>query len=299
MDTQIQVPCPLCGCVDTQTHSDVNAGSLEHQSLGSSRKTVSHGRLLRCPSCSFVFSEFRPADEDLHKLYREMDTTVYERESQGRRRTAMRHLRILEQYARAGHLLDVGCASGNLLAAAADTGWAVTGVEPASSLCERAAKLLNGRGQVQCLPLQQAKLTPSSFDVVTMWDVLEHVTDPVKFLGLCVTFLKPSGILIVNVPDISSFQAWVLGEHWPLLLPEHLNYFDRKSLKYCGEIAGLRWVAFGSRPASFSLDYILFRLSQHGIPGAGFGRRAAAKAALGQLSLPIFLGESYCVWQRP
>jgi hypothetical protein len=132
-----------------------------------------------------------------------------------------------------------------------------------------------------------------------MWDVLEHVTDPVKFLGLCVTFLKPSGILIVNVPDISSFQAWVLGEHWPLLLPEHLNYFDRKSLKYCGEIAGLRWVAFGSRPASFSLDYILFRLSQHGIPGAGFGRRAAAKAALGQLSLPIFLGESYCVWQRP
>jgi 2-polyprenyl-3-methyl-5-hydroxy-6-metoxy-1,4-benzoquinol methylase len=62
-----------------------------------------------------------------------------------------------------------------------------------------------------------------------MWDVLEHVTDPVKFLGLCVTFLKPSGILIVNVPDISSFQAWVLGEHWPLLLPEHLNYFDRNS----------------------------------------------------------------------
>jgi len=294
-----EILCPLCGASHGEVYSSVEEGALEHASLGSSRTNVSHGQLLRCGNCSFVFSRLRPSDEDLHTLYREMDTVIYERESRGRQRTAMRHLRIVQRYVRKGSLLDVGCAGGNLLAAAADGGWAVTGVEPARTLCEKAAKLLNGRGQVHCSTLQQARLEPISFDAVTLWDVLEHVADPVGFLRICVGLLKPRAFLFANVPDISSFPARVLKERWPLLLPEHLNYFDRKSLRQCGERAGLSWVTFGTRPASFSVDYILYRLTQHQIPGTRLGRKLAAATPLGRWCLPVFLGESYGIWRCP
>jgi hypothetical protein len=128
--------------------------------------------------------------------------------------------------------------------------------------------------------------------------VLEHVTDPVSFLGDCADLLKPEGYLFANLPDINSIQARLLGERWPLLLAEHLNYFDRDTLKLCGEKVGLQWVAFDRRPASFTLEYILYRLSQHRIPASEFGYRMVQKNTLGSMSIPIYLGETFAVWRR-
>ncbi|MGA7521997.1 MAG: class I SAM-dependent methyltransferase [Acidobacteriaceae bacterium] len=292
------VSCPLCGQSGIQVYRPGGEGQLQHDSLGSSRTHVSHGTLLRCSDCSFVFSELRPADEDLHKLYREMDTTAYERESAGRQRTARVHLGIVQRYTRKGELLDVGCASGAFLHEAAESGWTVTGIEPAAVLCEKARGALGGRGRVLCSTLQGANLPPSSFDALTLWDVLEHVSDPVDFLTRCGALLRPNGFLFANVPDISTLPARILGDRWPLLLPEHLNYFDRASLRVCGDRAGLRWIAFGKRPTRFTLEYIFFRMSQHRIPGTSSGYRLLRKSRPGQICLPVHIGESYGVWQR-
>ena len=224
---------------------------------------------------------------------------MYEKESQGRLNTAKRHLKIVQRSVAGGRLLDVGCASGGFLSCAADAGWSVVGVEPAEVLCAKAKEELRGRGEVLCLTLQQAHLPASSFDALTMWDVLEHVPDPLGFLKNCASLLKPGGYLFANVPDLDSLQARLLRERWPLLLAEHLNYFNRRSLKLCGELAELRWASFGRRPASFSVEYVLYRLAQHRIPGASFGHKVAGKTFLGEICIPAFLGESYGVWTRP
>ena len=290
--------CPLCSGEKVEIYIDAKGGTLAADALGSSRTNVTHGKILRCKSCRFVFSEFRPADEELHTLYRQMDPTVYEKEAPGRLKTAQRHLKMVGRHISGGKLVDVGCASGSFLTVAAEAGWAVTGVEPSEVLAGLAKEALRDRGEVYCSTLQEANLAPASFDALTLWDVLEHVTDPVSFLGDCAGLLKPGGYLFANLPDINSIQARVLGERWPLLLAEHLNYFDRDTLKLCGEKNGLKWVAFDRRPASFTLEYILHRLSQHRIPASEFGHRMVQKNALGSMSIPIYLGETFAVWTR-
>jgi SAM-dependent methyltransferase len=195
-------------------------------------------------------------------------------------------------------LLDVGCGSGYFLSSASKAGWEVVGVEPSKAHCEKAKELLNARGDLICATLEDASLPASYYDVLTLWDVLEHVPDPVNFISTCCSLLKPGGFLFVNVPDLDSLQSRVLGSRWPLLLPEHLNYFNRKSLGFCGESAKLTRLYLGKRLASFTIEYVLYRLSQHHIPGAALVRQLANRCGINNIILPFPLGEIFVVWQR-
>ncbi len=295
--------CPLCESTDVETYGSDNSNNNEPKltaaDLGSSRKNTSHGRIVRCRACRFGFRANRPAEEELSALYRQLDPLVYEKEALGRSKTARRHLRIVEHYVQAGRLLDVGCASGAFLRCASDAGWTVTGVEPAEALWAKAKQQMGEQSDVLCATLQGANLNPASFDVLTVWDVLEHVPDPLSFMRHCVSLLKPGGYLFANVPDLDSVQARLFRNRWPLLLAEHLNYFNRKSLQLCGEMAGLRWMGFGQRPASFSLEYLFYRLAQHGVPIASLGHAVVRKTFLSEISIPVFLGEIHGAWMRP
>jgi SAM-dependent methyltransferase len=234
----------------------------------------------------------------LAELYRELSTGPYDAENAGRERTAAKHVTIIRRFRKRGRLLDVGCASGIFLSAAANAGWNVVGVEPSEALCDAARARLAGRGEIIQAPLEQVGLQPSSFDVITLWDVLEHVTDPVAFLERCCSLLAPGGILIANVPRLDSLQARVFGRRWPLLLPEHLSYFTYASLRLCGERAGLTWVGKGERAAFFSVSYILRRMAQHGIPGVTTAGRLADWTGFSKALIPIRMGELFGIWTR-
>lgn len=226
-----------------------------------------------------------------------MDTHTYQAELRGRDRTAKRHLEIVEEYVRGGSILDVGCASGVFLSKAADAGWQVTGVEPSEILYREALGRLAGRGTVLPLSLEESNLKEEQFDAITLWDVLEHVVDPAETMQRCQSLLRPGGCLFLNVPDLDSFEARALGKRWPLLLPEHLNYFNRKSLKICAQKSELRLLRFGRRRSFFSVHYVLFRLSQHQIPGTKLLAKAT-QSRFGQVLIPVSLGETYAVFQR-
>lgn len=138
----------------------------------------------------------------------------------------------------------------------------------------------------------------SFFDVVTAWDVVEHVPHPLRFMRLAAGLLRQGGLLFVNVPDLDSLASRLLGARWPALLPEHLNYFNRRSLKLCGERAGLRSLQFGRRNASFSIDYVLHRLGQHQVPGASAARRLARVLRIEKVHIPVAAGEIWCAYRR-
>ena len=290
--------CPLCGGADLRIYIDSPEHSLDPDAFGSSRRQFAHGLILQCRGCRFTFSRLRPSADELAGLYRTMDVAVYASETSGRARTAARHLRIVSRFSRTGALLDVGCASGMFLQQAAAEGWTVTGIEPSSRLCREAEETLDGTGQVLCTTLEAARLHPSSFDAVTLWDVLEHVPDPVGALRQCRELLRPGGHVFVNVPDIGSLQARVLGRRWPLLLPEHLNYFSRSTLGLCASRASLKPVHFGSRPVSFSLGYVTYRLSQHALPGMRLATVALSQTGLSGAVFPVWMGETYAVLRR-
>jgi SAM-dependent methyltransferase len=264
--------------------------------VGSSRTLLSHGRLLRCTSCGLVFRSFRPTSGQLSNLYRVADDIAYEAEMPNRLRTARRHQRIVERHVLCnGSLLDVGCASGAFLRLMRESGWSVTGVEPSLAQARRAVEALGGGADIQQCVLQEASLK-GGFDLVTMWDVLEHVTSPSEFLGLAAAQLRPGGYLVLNVPRIDSVAARLLGSRWPVLLAEHLCYFTVPSLRVCGERAGLRLIHEGQRPAAFSLGYIFFRAGQHHIPGSALIGRVLNALGASNWSIPVWIGEIYAVF---
>lgn len=287
------VACPICKEPTMQIYIDEEELALDPSTIGSSREHISPGRILRCHSCRFGFRQMRSSPEQLQELYRQMDPKVYESELMGRKRTAKSHLKIVRRHTRTGRLLDVGCASGLFLLEARQSGWNVTGVEPNEALCQYARENLNGEGTVQCTTLEMARLV-SGFDAITLWDVLEHVPDPLTFLQLCRSLLRSHGYIFLNVPDLDSWQARILGPRWPLLLPEHLNYFSRGSLCLCANRAALRPVQFGRRRAWFSVRYLGYRVSQHGILGSNLLRKTAL-GALGDMIIPVSLGETFAV----
>ncbi len=96
------------------------------------------------------------------------------------------------------------------------------------------------------------------------------MAEPVNFLKKCNRLLKPDGRLFLSVPNLDTRQARCLGPRWPLLLAEHLNDFNCKSLSLCGQRGSS--VPFRQRPRFFSVTHILQRLSQHSIPGASFAQ---------------------------
>jgi len=287
--------CPVCDSNSIELYLDGDEQDLDSSAIGASRVRLSPGRILRCRSCRFAFRQSRSSSQKLRELYGQMDPRVYVAELEGRKRTAQKHLRIVQRYAKVGRILDVGCASGLFLQRALDAGWNVTGIEPSETLYAEAVRSLTPQGKVLCETLEDAHLGPG-FDVITLWDVLEHVPDPSSFLKICRGLLREGGCLFLNVPDLDSLEARILGRRWPLLLPEHLNYFNKNSLRLCAQKAELRPVRFGRRRAFFSAKYVAYRVAQHGIPGAQILKRAADGFG-GRWLIPVSLGELFAVWK--
>jgi SAM-dependent methyltransferase len=290
------VPCPVCNGFETELYLDGDDSEIDPKSVGSSRTLLSHGRLIRCTSCGVAYRSFRPTPDQLSNLYRVADDATYEAEMPNRLRTARRHQRIIEKHVPGrGSVLDVGCASGAFLRMMRERGWRVTGVEPSLAQSRRATETLGRSANIQQCVLQEASLQ-GGFDLVTMWDVLEHVTSPKEFLGLAAAQLRPGGYLVLNVPRIDSMAARLLGARWPVLLAEHLCYFTVPGLRLCGEAAGLRLVDRGQRPAAFSMGYIFFRASQHSIPGSALVGRVLGALGVSNWSIPVWIGEIYAVF---
>ena len=291
--------CPICSSTTVELYREDQGCMLTSTNLGPSRGEISSGRILRCVSCRFGFSQVRPNEKQLGQMYEHMEMGLYESESTGRSISALRQLKIVERYATPPRrLLDIGCASGLFLRRAIDAGWKGEGIEPCEPLVRRARQVLGSEARVHYATLQSASITEAAFDVVTLWDVLEHVSDPIGFLALAGSLLKRGGVLFANVPNLDSIQARLLGAKWPLLLPEHFNYFNQNSLKMCGARSGLHWIDSCRRSAAFSLVYLFYRLRQHGVPGSSLAYRLVDNVRFRNLTISVPLGEICGVWKR-
>jgi 2-polyprenyl-3-methyl-5-hydroxy-6-metoxy-1,4-benzoquinol methylase len=147
-----------------------------------------------------------------------------------------------------GRLLDVGCSSGYFLRRAERRGWDVHGLDPDPRAVAYAMAELGLN--VRCGTLSDAGLPADSFDVVTLWGVLEHLPDPAAQLRLANRVLRDGGELVVAVPYVRSLNRAVarLGRHdWDMLCePGHLYHFDRRTLTRLVTQADFRAVRWGT-----------------------------------------------------
>lgn len=137
-----------------------------------------------------------------------------------------------------GRVLDVGCGNGEMLRALRRLGWDVVGIERTEATAGPARRL---ELEVHAGGLEACRLAASSFDLIILWHVLEHLSDPHAALGELARLLRPAGRVVVAVPNVASWQARLAGPEWYHLdVPRHLYHFDRRTLTHLLARAGLR-----------------------------------------------------------
>ena len=204
--------------------------------------------LVRCRNCELVYVSPRLKKDQVLALYDQAyfnaqddfirGTRIYKggyRDYLGDRvynqQTFRRRMNEIENYAgEVGRLLEVGCAAGFFLSVARERGWHVEGIEPAEFVASYARKhfsvpVFNGT-------LEEFQLTGDPYDMVAIWDALEHVPDPRQTLTRVHELLKPDGLLVISTQDINSWIARILGTNWYQIgLHFHLFYFSPKTIR--------------------------------------------------------------------
>jgi len=147
-------------------------------------------------------------------------------------------LNFVEKFVpRQGHLLDVGCATGNFMRAARERGWKVAGIE----IIEPAARIAQERYglNVEIGSLETVRWPDACFNAITLWDVLEHLPDPKGALKRCHNLLAPGGLLIFSIPNLKSFDRYLFGRVWiGWDAPRHFNMFSEITIKRLFELTG-------------------------------------------------------------
>ncbi|WP_103327808.1 class I SAM-dependent methyltransferase [Bacteroidetes bacterium endosymbiont of Geopemphigus sp.] len=132
-----------------------------------------------------------------------------------------------------GALLDYGCGNGFFLQSCQKDGWNVKGIEPSLTACLSAKKKV---GYKVYQNLDQLKSKPASFDLITLWHVLEHVSDFMQLLFKLVDLLKTGGRCIIALPNYKSWDSQYYKQFWAAYdLPRHLWHFSPKTMIYLAD----------------------------------------------------------------
>ena len=259
------VRCNLCGADDTKLVA-----------------LIDQLRIVRCNRCGLTYVNPRYQESELQQIYTESyydhDGIVngleffgyddYVADEENIKLTFAGRLKTIEKLASPGRLLDIGCATGFFLSLARDQGWQVVGTEVSSFSAGYARDKLGL--DVRLGALRSLGFEDGSFDTVTMWDVLEHVTDPMAELKEVARVLRTGGILSIITPDAGSLVARVLGNRWEEYrrVREHVYFFSRRTLsRMLGEV-GFEVLKVESAGKIFYLGPALERLKYYTWDGA-------------------------------
>ncbi len=257
-----------------------------------------HPQIVQCSHCGFVYANPRWSEEELIAAYTAVEDDTYVSERSGRELTFRHHLRHLERRTGPGNgrsLLDVGAYIGVFVEVAQQAGWEASGVEPSDWAAAEAQK----RGLRVIMGTQDApELAGCQFDLITMWDVIEHVDDPAAEMDKAYHLLKPGGWLAVHTMDVGSLTARLMGPRWPWYMDMHLHYFSRPTMKQMLTQAGFEVAWMGARGRYLRLGYIATRIGGlNRTLGKGV-ETAVAKLRLAHLPIPVNFGDLFTAYAR-
>ena len=246
-----EVSCPIC---PPGTGSDPNLTCSDR--LDEPQRRIY--RLVRCKGCGLIYLNPRPAPVEAGEFYRNegYDPFISLRAPRGlfeksyrlaRRLTTTWKRRLVgRRVSRGGRILDVGCSTGEFIARLAKD-YRCEGVEPEPEAAQWARERLGLK--VYTGELSDAHLKTGSYDLVTLWHVLEHLPDPAGVLTEIHRLLAESGHLLIALPNIRSLDAVIYGASWVALdAPRHLWHFSPSQLKRLARQTGFRLTTSGMLP---------------------------------------------------
>ncbi len=215
-------PCPACG-----------AGL----AAGFTKDSLAYGL---CPAGDGAFAEVPPGGDSYDDYLPALTRVLPE----ATRRRYRELLASFGPYRRGGRLLDVGCGGGFFVREAAAAGFSAEGTEVSAA----AAEFARGMGvRVHLGTLASSGLAPGAFDVVTLFEVVEHLATPAALVAEAAALLRPGGLLYLTTPNYGSLSRRLLGARWSLISRQHPSLFAARGLAALCRRAGLEPVRIGSR----------------------------------------------------
>jgi cyclopropane fatty-acyl-phospholipid synthase-like methyltransferase len=144
--------------------------------------------------------------------------------------------------------------------------------------------------------LAKASLPAESFDAVTLWDVVEHLTDPATDLRYAHRLLKRGGIIAVHTIDIESALARIMGARWPWLMEMHLYYFSPRTLGRMLEQIGFRVERVIYQGRYLRLGYLITRTEPYSRGFSLLASRIVERLGWGSAAVPINFGDLFTIF---
>jgi SAM-dependent methyltransferase len=242
-DAVVLAQRPVCRVCGSDAVSSVHPGDVDSVEEISFTYTFSptHCKTLpvfRCQACTHVFCW--PIPENISSNYSDVVDEEYLRHKDSRELSARAVLNTIGRYATHGKLLDVGCATGDFLSVARDRGYETAGIE----LSRWSASIARGRGLTiyDRTLAELARDSPCTWDVITLWGVIEHFPWPAEEMVSLGRLLKPGGLLAIWTGDVNSVTSRLLGRRWWYWQGQHIQYFTHGSLRHLVKSAGFTHV---------------------------------------------------------
>lgn len=295
------VPCDLCGGTDHEVLRAARDTSRSQQDLVRIFRASSDvplvDRLVRCRGCGLVFVSPRVQAGTIVDSYSAGEDPTFVSQAEARERTFGESVARIETLTGGpGRVFDIGTAGGSFLAAARARGWHVDGCEPNRWLAAWGKQHYGI--DIRPGPLTDHDLPKGHYDVVTLWDVVEHLPQPSAILERVKDLVRPGGYLILTFPDIGSPSAKYLGRYWPFLSSVHLYYFSKKTMREMLREHGFEMLHTRPHTQKLELEYVLHRAGD--VLGAPMRMlsRLANKAGAGRSHVSYRLGQTFVAARR-
>lgn len=219
--------CPWCNSEKTQTYIWVKDEFLTKEEF----------QIQECLNCGLLFTEPRPPKDKIGDYYKSEEYYSHQENKKGfipKLYESIKAINLKNKYKiaingkSAGKLLDIGCGVGDFIHTAEEQGWQCTGVEPSQD----AKAIAKKRIKAEILSSEDLEQIPNeTFDVITMWHVLEHVDDLKWQMAQLQRLIKKGGRIVIALPNYKSYDATFYKEKWAAYdVPRHLNHFNKDTL---------------------------------------------------------------------
>lgn len=224
---EMNTKCPWCDSENVHLHLKLKDEFLSKEDF----------QIFECEDCGLLYTTPRPEKDKIGEYYKSENYYSHQENKQGFIPKVYEKVKSINLKSKSkmatkgmkiGKVLDIGCGVGDFLHKMETYGWKTTGIEPSEDAKNIARKRMNAE---LYSPDEIDKLESESFDLITMWHVLEHVDDLKTEIAELQRLLKKGGRLVLALPNFKSYDGQFYKEKWAAYdVPRHLNHFCQQSI---------------------------------------------------------------------